>query len=176
MMISDWLLDDWDTVHHTAACTAIAFVSLFLFIRISGKRTLSKLNAFDFVVSVSMGSTLSSMILGKVTLAEGSTALIVIIALQFTLAWMATRSSKLEKVINSEPSLLYYEGRFLRETMEREYITESEIIAEIRKYRINRIDRVKAVVLELNGEMTVVRKSDGPGPTSTDEFFRTDKP
>lgn len=173
-MIQDWLLKDWQSVGHIAICAAISFVALFLFIRISGKRTLSKLNAFDFIVSVSMGSTLSSMILSKVTLAEGSAALIVIIILQFVLAWMATRSSKLEKVINSEPSLLYYEGQFLRETMAKEYITESEIIAEIRKFRIDRIERVKAVVLELNGEMTVVRRSDGPGPTSTDEFFPTD--
>ena len=55
-----------------AICSVIAYFALFLFIRISGKRTLSKINAFDVVVTITLGSTLSSMMLATVTLAEGT--------------------------------------------------------------------------------------------------------
>jgi uncharacterized membrane protein YcaP (DUF421 family) len=151
---------DWESLYHIAICAFVSYLALFLFIRISGKRTLAKLNAFDFVVSVTLGSTLSSMILMKVTVSEGCAALAVIILLQYLLAFFAKKSKVMEKAINSTPSLLFYNGEFLKEAMKRELITEEEIYAEIRQYRIERIEDVRAVVMELNGEMSVVKKSD----------------
>jgi uncharacterized membrane protein YcaP (DUF421 family) len=150
---------DWDSLWQVALCCIIAFFTLFLFIRISGKRTLAKLNAFDFIVTVTLGSTLSSMILHKVTLAEGSLALIIIIVLQYALALLARSSKTLESVINSKPSLLFYNGVFMEDEMKREGITKDEILAEIRNFRLERIDKVRAVVLELNGEVSVIKKS-----------------
>ena len=154
------LFKDWETLGHIATCATISFLVLFAFIRISGKRTLAKLNAFDFVVSVTLGSTLSSMMLLKVTVSEGLVALIIIIALQYVLAFLAKKSKFMEKAINSTPTLLFYNGKFLTSAMKRELITEEEIYSEIRKYRMERIEDVRAVVMELNGEMTVIKKSD----------------
>ena len=49
-----------------------AYAALVIFLRISGKRTLSKMNAFDLVVTVALGSTLATVVLSKdVALAEG---------------------------------------------------------------------------------------------------------
>jgi len=151
---------DWESLYHIVICAFVSYLALFLFIRISGKRTLAKLNAFDFVVSVTLGSTLSSMILMKVTVSEGCAALMVIILLQYLLAFLAKKSKTMEKAINSTPSLLFYNGAFMEDAMKRELITEEEIYAEIRQYRIERIEDVRAVVMELNGELTVVKKSD----------------
>ncbi|RZK62327.1 MAG: DUF421 domain-containing protein, partial [Pedobacter sp.] len=108
---------DWPAVFHIIICAVISYIVLFIFIRISGKRTLAKLNAFDFVVTVTLGSTLSSMILKKVPLVEGFFALITIIALQYLLAFLAKNSSKMEDVINSTPTLLFYDGKFILPAM-----------------------------------------------------------
>ena len=151
---------DWESLYHIAFCACISYLALFLFIRISGKRTLAKLNAFDFVVSVTLGSTLSSMMLMKVTISEGCVALVIIILLQYLLAFLAKKSKTMEKAINSSPSLLFYNGDFMTDAMKRELITEEEIYAEIRQYRIERLEDVRAVVMELNGEMTVIKKSE----------------
>jgi len=162
---------DWESLYHIAICASISFIALFLFIRISGKRTLAKLNAFDFVVSVTLGSTLSSMMLLKTTIAEGSVALVIIIILQYALAYLAKKSKIMEKAINSTPTLLFYDGIFITEAMERELITKEEIYSEIRQYRIERVEDVRAVVMELNGEMTVIKKSSNPsGETSLDDI------
>lgn len=151
---------NWESLGHVALCAMIAFLALFLFIRISGKRTLAKLNAFDFVVSVSLGSTMSSMMLLKTTISEGAVALIIIILLQYFLAFLSKKSNILEKAINSTPSLLFYNGKFLKQNMARELITEEEIYSEVRQFRLQNMDDVWAVVLELNGEMSVIKKSD----------------
>ena len=161
---------DWESIYHVALCSVIAYITLFIFIRISGKRTLAKLNAFDFVVSVTLGSTLSSMILVKVTLAEGCVALLIIIILQYLLAWTAKKSHIMENIINSTPILLYYNGKFLEKAMQKEAITEEEILAEIRRYRLDSLTDVKAVVMELNGEISVIKKSGSGGRSSLDDI------
>lgn len=112
------------------------------------------------MVAVTLGSTLSSMILKKINIADGAVALLTIILLQFVLASLARKSEKIEKIINSEPTLLFYNGVFLQDAMRKEYITEKEIYAEIRKYRLEDIAHVKAVIMELNGTLTVVKKSE----------------
>jgi len=161
---------DWPAVLHIVICAVISYIVLFIFIRISGKRTLAKLNAFDFVVTVTLGSTLSSMILKKVPLVEGFVALITIIALQYLLAFLAKNSSKMEDVINSTPTLLFYDGKFIIPAMKKEVITEEEIYSEIRKYRLESLEDVQAVVMELNGTFTVVKKSNKVGPSSLDDI------
>jgi len=161
---------DWPAVLHIVICAVISYIVLFIFIRISGKRTLAKLNAFDFVVTVTLGSTLSSMILKKVPLVEGFVALITIIALQYLLAFLAKNSSKMEDVINSTPTLLFYDGKFILPAMKKEVITEEEIYSEIRKYRLESLEDVQAVVMELNGTFTVVKKSNKVGPSSLDDI------
>ncbi|MES2829833.1 MAG: YetF domain-containing protein [Bacteroidota bacterium] len=160
------LFKNWESVSHVAFCAFLAYIILFLFIRISGKRTLAKLTAFDFVVTVTLGSTLSSMILAKVTMAEGAVALIVIISLQYLLAWSARESKVLEKLINSSPTMVFYRGEFLEDAMKKEVLTREEIYAEIRKFRMLDVDQVEAVVMELNGELTVIKKSANARHTS----------
>ncbi|RZK41048.1 MAG: DUF421 domain-containing protein [Pedobacter sp.] len=156
------LFTDWESIYHVAVCAALSYFTLFLFIRISGKRTLAKLTAFDFVVTITLGSILSSMILKKTTLAEGAVALVIIILLQYIIAFAAKKSSKIETLVNSKPTLLFYDGAFLEGPMEEEVITKEEIYAAVREFRIYSLDDVKAVVMEINGELTVVKKTDSP--------------
>lgn len=167
--MEDLFMKDWESVKHILICAPIAFMTLFVFIRISGKRTLSKLTAFDFVVTVVLGSTLSSMMLAKVPLLEGSIALLIVIVLQYALAWTAKHSKALENVINGTPTLLYYNDDFVHTAMNKEVITREEILAEIRKYRIEDLEQVRAVVMELNGDITVIKKGHGSGLSSLDD-------
>jgi uncharacterized membrane protein YcaP (DUF421 family) len=161
---------DWKSIGHVVLSTIIAFITLFFFLRISGKRTLAKLNAFDFVVTVALGSTLSYMMLAIVPLIEGTIVLFLIIILQYFFAWTARSSKKMEKLINAVPSLIFYDGIFIEKTMAKEFITKGEVFSMIRNSGIDQIEDVKAVVMELNGQITVVRKSNGNGSSSLDDI------
>ena len=86
-------------------------VLLLLLLRVSGKRTLTKMNAFDLVVTVALGSTLATVLLTKsVALAEGLTAFMLLIFLQFVLTWLSVRSRAVSRLVKSEPTLLVYQG------------------------------------------------------------------
>lgn len=162
---------DWISIGHVIIATIIAFITLFFFLRISGKRTLAKLNAFDFVVTVALGSTLSYMMLAMVPLVEGALVLFLIIILQYIFARTARTSKKMERLINAVPSLIFYDGKFIEKTMAKEAITKAEIFSTIRNSGIDQIEEVKAIVMELNGQITVVRKSNGNGNSSLDDIM-----
>ena len=85
------------------------------FLRVSGKRTLSKLNAFDLVVTVALGSVLATVVLNSdVSLIEGLLAFVLLCALQYKIAWLSTRLRRFREIIKSEPSLLLRSGEYLR--------------------------------------------------------------
>ncbi|GAA6771899.1 YetF domain-containing protein [Flavobacterium sp. CGRL2] len=77
----------------------------------------------------------------------------------------------MERLINAVPSLIFYDGKFIEKTMEKEAITKAEIFSTIRNSGIDQIEEVKAIVMELNGQITVVRKSNGNGNSSLDDIM-----
>lgn len=136
----------------------LAYIGLVVFLRISGKRTLTKLNAFDLVVTVALGSTLATILLSKdVSLLEGLTAFVLLIFMQYMMTFMAVRWRKFNKFIKSEPSLLYLNGLFLKETMKKERISESEIVQAVRNEGIGELEKVNAVILETDGSLSIVQ-------------------
>src|SRR5207237_896288 len=133
-----------------------------ILLRLSGKRTLTKLNVFDFVFVVALGSTLATTILSEdVTLASGMMACFTLLALQYLISWTTNRSRRVENFINGQPSLLFQEGKFLKPAMRRHRITESEIMAAIRGRGLSELEEVHAVVLETDGTLSVLGRKHG---------------
>ena len=119
------VFDGWAGLVRVAVVGTAAYVALVLLLRISGKRTLSKMNAFDLVVTVALGSTLATILLStSVALAEGLLALALLIFLQFAVTWISVRSATFRGFIKNEPKLLFYDGGFLQEAMRAERMTE----------------------------------------------------
>jgi uncharacterized membrane protein YcaP (DUF421 family) len=134
-----------------------------MLLRISGKRTLSKMNAFDLVVTVALGSTLATILLSKGTaLAEGMAALILLIALQFVVTWSSMRAKWVSRIVKSEPALLVHRGEFLNSALHRERVTREEVLAAIRSSGAAAVNEVSAVVLETDGSLRVVSKGATP--------------
>lgn len=153
--------NDWFGLWRVLIVGTLAYVALVLVLRVSGKRTLSKMNAFDFVVTVALGSTLATVLLSKdVALVEGVVAFAVLIYLQYGITWLSVRSRWVRDLVKAEPALLYFEGRFLSETMHRERVTEEEVRSSVRSQGMSEMEDVLAVVLETDGSMTVLKNQD----------------
>ena len=142
----------------------LAYVALVIILRLSGKRTLSAMNAFDFIVTVALGSTLASVITSRdVSLAEGILALGLLVGLQYIVSWFSVRSERVQKAVKSEPRLLFHDGEFLHDAMRRERIAKSEIRQALRSEGVGSLESVRSIVLETNGNLSVLQKSDGTG-------------
>jgi uncharacterized membrane protein YcaP (DUF421 family) len=154
---------DWAELGRAALVAFVAYTVFILLLRGSGKRTLSKLNVFDFVFVVALGSTLAdTMLTPDITVTKGIVACATLIAFQWVLSKTTTRSKRLEKWINGEPTLLLYRGEFLVDVMKRERVTEEEIRAAVREHELASVECVEAVVLETDGTLSVIwRKTEG---------------
>lgn len=151
------LFSGWADMGRIVVVGVLAYTALLLFVRISGKRTLSKLNAFDFVITVALGSTLSSVVLDKtVSLAEGVLAIGLLILLQYGISWSTVRWGPVERVVTSRPVLVVHRGAFLTPAMRDERLMEADVRAAIRASGKGDLRDVVAFVLENNGSLSVI--------------------
>ena len=156
MNLSEMLFQDWSDVVRTLFVGVLAYLGLVFFLRISGKRTLAKLNAFDLVVTVALGSTLSAILLQEsIALAEGLTAFAVLILLQFLVTFTSVRSRRFARAVRAEPALLVRDGTFLEGAALRERITREEIDSAVRASGGKDLAEADMVVLESDGSLSV---------------------
>ncbi|MGQ7792897.1 DUF421 domain-containing protein [Faunimonas sp. B44] len=149
--------DSWFDLLRILVVGTLAYIGLVGFLRVSGKRTLSKMNAFDFVVTVALGSTLATVLLSKdVSLSEGLLAFALLCGLQYAVAWTSVRSAPFQRIIKSEPALLMHGGAFLDGALARERVTRDEVRAAMRSAGYTGDDDVQAVVLETDGTLSIV--------------------
>ena len=158
---SSMIFQNWEGVVRTLFVGILAYATLVVFLRLSGQRTLAKLNAFDLVVTIALGSVLSSILLQEsIALVEGATAFGLLIGLQLLVAWASVRSARFARLVRSEPTLLAREGRFCHGAMHRERITEPEAVSAIRKAGGGGVADVEYLVLESDGSISAAIRID----------------
>ncbi|MCY1666581.1 DUF421 domain-containing protein [Rhizobium sp. SL86] len=154
---SEMFFQNWQGIVRTLIVGALAYATLVLFLRISGKRTLAKLNAFDLVVTVALGSTLASVLLQEsVALAEGAAALAILIGFQYLVASLSVRSKGFAKLVRSEPSLVAHQGAFCHGALHTQRLTQDEVLSAIRSNGGRQIEDAEAVILESDGSLSVI--------------------
>lgn len=154
---SNWFFDGWSPVLRIVVVALCAYVGLVVLLRISGKRTLSKMNAFDFVVTVALGSTLATIILSKdVSILAGVTALAMLIGLQWIVAWTCAHSGTADHIVKSEPTIILWRGQILHDVIRRERLSIEEVRAAIRTSGKGRIEEIAAIVMETTGDLSII--------------------
>ncbi len=149
--------ESWDSIVRSFIITILAYIILILMLRVSGKRTLSKMNAFDFVITIALGSCLATVALNKsVPLADGALVFLLLILLQFVITWLSVRIDKVKKIITCTPTLLLYKGKMLKEVMKKERVTIEEIYVIARKKGFTDLKEIDAIVLETTGDLNVI--------------------
>ena len=162
------IFDSWAALGRVVLVGSLAYLALILLLRSSGKRTLTKLNAFDLVITVALGSTLATVLLdNSISLAEGVLALALLIFLQFSITWLSVRWEWFQHLVKAEPTLLVRRGAFLEQAMVRERVTREELLSVLRSNDIHDIGAVEAVVLETDGSFSVLSGFNGQERTST---------
>ncbi|MGY0071231.1 DUF421 domain-containing protein [Streptomyces sp. QTS137] len=169
--------DSWNELARVLVTAGLAYLILIAAVRTSGKRTLSKMNAFDLVVTVALGSTLATILLNRqVALWEGALALGSLVALQFVTAWASVRFRSVRRLVKAEPTLLLHEGRMLHEAMRRQRVTPDEVRQAIRAQGTGALELVHAVVLETDGSFSVIPRSQYGSGSAMDDVPRRQTP
>lgn len=149
-----------------------SYVAIVLILRISGKRTLASMSAFDFVIAVTVGAVFGRTLTTKdLSISEALTAFILLALLQFLFAFLENKSKVFKKIFNTTPTLLYYNGEFIKKNLHKERLDESKVIGAARKKGYGSMEDVSAVILEIDATLSVIGKSRESGCSTFEDLL-----
>jgi len=161
--------DNWPAVWRIVLVASVVYVALVLALRIAGARALAKMSAYDLMVTVALGSILATIPLDKnVTLVDGLTTIATFLVLQHVLSWVLKRSGWSRWAVKCKPVLVLYEGQMLEDRMHAVNVTDEEVRAVVRAAGKASLGECLAVVLENDGNWSVIDSGDHPDHSALD--------
>ena len=164
MQAIDWgapFFAGFEALYGPAVTALVMFPALVVLIRVFGKRSTSKMNNFDWIVTVAIGAlTASSIAFEEVTIAMALLVIVLLLGLQWGVTHLVERSRAAESIIQEDASVLVFKGQVLDAVKESERVSKKEIDAAIRQAGLTRLDQVYALILESNAEFSVIPVGD----------------
>lgn len=164
-----FLFNGWAPLLHIAVVGLIGYVALILFLRLAGKRTLSRMNAYDMVMTMALGSVLTkAMLTQEQSIAETVFAIALLILFQYIVSLAAFRWQWAALLAAPPPTVLYHNGRLLQGALKKERVRQSEVEDTVKEKGLSDMGLVDTFILAANGEMSVLVKAGEAktGPTT----------
>lgn len=144
-----------------AARAFITFIATLIFIRIAGRRSFGQRSSFDYVVAILLGATLSRFIVGASPAIPTMAASLVLVALHRLLGWLCVRSTFVAWIIGGSARRVYHDENFDDQQMAAALLTRDDVHEALRdKLHITSLEQIDTVLLERNGEISLVLKPD----------------
>lgn len=149
----------WQPLLRIIVVGICSYIALIVLLRSAGKRTLSRMNAYDMVITMALGSILGKVLLSpELSISESVMAMFLLVGLQYSMSEAMCRFRWVRKIISARPSILYHDGDYNRTAMRRERVDKDEVEAAMHEKCIGDITAVDLVILENNGELSVLPK------------------
>ena len=147
---------------HLAIRAIIIYVVFFIGLRLFGKRELGQFTTFDLVLVLLIANALQPAMTGPDNSLTGG-AIIVAILLLFNrgVAMLRNRWPAFDNLIEPPPTVVVQDGSVIKEALEKEGLSETDVQMAIREHGVEKLSDVKQAVLENDGSISVVTKSSG---------------
>ncbi|MES2818243.1 MAG: YetF domain-containing protein [Pseudomonadota bacterium] len=161
MTAFDWqrmLLDNipLEFLGEVAARTLLAFVVVFLFLKIAGRRGVRQLSLFELVIILTLGSAAGDMTFYEdVPLLPVLTVFaIMAVCYRLTTALMS-RHPRFQAWLEGQPFTLIRDGQFELETLTQGNIAHDEFLMELRQQGVEHLGQVRLGIVEVNGDVSL---------------------
>ena len=137
--------------------TANVYFFLVLILRVSGKREVGQMSILELIVILIISDAVQNSMVGEnSTLWGGLVAVLTLLALDFGLKALSSRSRRVRRVVEGEPRLLIRDGRLLDKALREEGVEPEQVRAAVRSQGIARVEDVRLAVLEIDGSISVI--------------------
>lgn len=136
---------------------AIYLVLLVLF-RVAGRRALTEMTTFDFVLLLIIGEATQQALLGEdFSLTNAVLVIVTLLSLDIGMSLWKQRSKTVNRIVEGVPTILVDNGRPLRGPMDKARVRDEEILEAARRLQgLERMDQIKYAVLEVSGGITII--------------------
>lgn len=142
----------------------IYFILLVIF-RLSGKRSLSQVTTFDFVLLLIIGGATSQALLGNdFSITTAVLVIVSLIMIDIGMSLVKRRVKIVENWVDGTPLIIVEDGQLLKDRMSKARVAEQDVLEKARELQgLERIDQIKYAVLETSGGITIVPKQKSGG-------------
>jgi uncharacterized membrane protein YcaP (DUF421 family) len=145
----------------------IVYAAIVVIMHLAGKRELAQVNTFDLVVLLLISNVVQNATIGEdSSILGGLVGAVALVATNYMVVRFLFRHAKLDRLLQSEPTFLIREGQILHENLDRELITEDELLAALRRQGVAEASEVEQAILETSGAISVIQKR----PTSAEQL------
>ncbi|MGR3492535.1 MAG: DUF421 domain-containing protein [Shimia sp.] len=160
-METSFLYPGLTTLLKVALSTPLAYAGLVILLRVGGKRTLADFNAFDFVVTVAIGSLLAATAVNpQISVLQGLTVMGLFVVLQGAVAWAVARSERVRRVVQARPTLLVHRGEVLPDALRAMRLSMADLQTALRASGYAQLDAIETVVMEADGRLSILTQGD----------------
>jgi uncharacterized membrane protein YcaP (DUF421 family) len=140
--------------------TSAIYLVILIGIRLSGKRELGQMTAFDLVVLLLIANGVqNAMVGGDTTLLGGIVAAATLLLLNWLLSKLSWRLPHVRRLLEGIPTVLVSQGVVVHANLQREGVDQETLAAAFREHGVATLDDVEMAVLEIDGSISVVPKS-----------------
>lgn len=152
---------------------ALVYVVLLLGIRLTGKREVGQMTPFDLVLLLLIANAVQNSMIGPYNaLTAGLVAAAVLLLINRGMSRLVFKNRAWRRRLEGSPSLLIYDGKLNRDSMAREGISETDLRAAFREHGVEVVSQVHMAVLEVDGNISVIRTDERPTLPRPHHHFR----
>jgi uncharacterized membrane protein YcaP (DUF421 family) len=146
-------------------------IGLFIITRIMGKKPLSKLSFFEYIIGITVGDIAGTLSMDlSISLQEGITSILIWSLFPVLTSRISLRNKKFRDFVEGNSTVFVKNGKVLEENLKREKYTLDELLEQLRKRGVFRVADVEFAVLEPNGDLNVLLKREKQPLTVGDVF------
>jgi uncharacterized membrane protein YcaP (DUF421 family) len=141
----------------------VIYLFLLLIFRVSGKRTLSQITPFDFILLLIIGDASSQALMwDDFSLVNAFLVIITLVGIDVGISLIKQRSERFERLVDSVPLVIVENGKLLKDRMDKARVDEVDIMARARELQgLESLDQIKYAVVERSGGITIIPKQQG---------------
>lgn len=138
----------------------VSFIVLFILARVMGKRQVAQLNFFDYIIGITVGNIAASWSLDDVKGIHAVGSLLVWTILSVVVAWIQRKSYRGRIILDGRQVLLIQNGQVLDGNLKKANLDIEEMMMLLRQKDVFKLSDVEYAVLETNGSLSVMKKSE----------------
>jgi uncharacterized membrane protein YcaP (DUF421 family) len=144
-------------VAQMALRAVVVYIATVVMVRLGKKRFMGQGTAFDMILGIMLGSTVSRAITGTAPFLPALAAAAVLVAMHWLVSWVALRWHGFGTAFKGHERLLVKDGRIDREIMRKTHISERDLWEDLRAKGVQHLEHVAEAHLERSGKLSVIQ-------------------
>lgn len=152
-----------------AVRSSMIIIGLFVITKLLGKKQLSKLSFFEYIVGITVGDIAGTLSMDlELNLANGITSILIWALFPLAISYISLKSKKFRDYVEGNSTIFIKNGKVMEDNLKKEKYTADELLEQLRKKNVFRVADVEFATLETNGDLSVLLKKDKQPLTAED--------